>query len=35
MLDDLSRVLRFKPHLLVLDAGPETLFVVEIGRAHV
>ncbi|WP_217590348.1 TOMM precursor leader peptide-binding protein [Burkholderia sp. GbtcB21] len=29
MLDDLSRVLRFKPHLLVLDAGPETLFVVD------
>ncbi|MBJ9900103.1 TOMM precursor leader peptide-binding protein [Burkholderia cenocepacia] len=29
MLDDLSRVLRFKPHLLVLDAGPDTLFVVD------
>ncbi|MBN3816780.1 bacteriocin biosynthesis cyclodehydratase, partial [Paraburkholderia sp. Se-20369] len=29
MLDDFSRVLRFKPHLLVLDAGPETLFVVD------
>ncbi|QTO22392.1 TOMM precursor leader peptide-binding protein [Burkholderia seminalis] len=29
MLDDPSRVLRFKPHLLVLDAGPETLFVVD------
>ncbi|KVX91834.1 bacteriocin biosynthesis cyclodehydratase [Burkholderia ubonensis] len=29
MLDDFSRVLRFKPHLLVLDAGPETLFIVD------
>ncbi|ALX14621.1 bacteriocin biosynthesis cyclodehydratase [Burkholderia cepacia JBK9] len=29
MLEDPSRVLRFKPHLLVLDAGPETLFVVD------
>ncbi|VWC06922.1 Ribosomal protein S12 methylthiotransferase accessory factor YcaO [Burkholderia lata] len=29
MLEDFSRVLRFKPHLLVLDAGPETLFVVD------
>ncbi|WP_175772137.1 TOMM precursor leader peptide-binding protein [Paraburkholderia phenazinium] len=29
MLDDFSRVLRFKPHLLVLDAGPERLFVVD------
>ncbi|ORC51305.1 bacteriocin biosynthesis cyclodehydratase [Burkholderia sp. A27] len=29
MLDDFSRVLRFKPHLLVLDAGAERLFVVD------
>ncbi|KVN37951.1 bacteriocin biosynthesis cyclodehydratase [Burkholderia stagnalis] len=29
MLDDFSRVLRFKPHLRVLDAGPDTLFVVD------
>lgn len=29
MLDDFSRVLRFQPHLLVLDAGPGTLFVVD------
>src|SRR5437868_10641484 len=29
MLDDLSRVLRLKPQLLVLDAGPEPLFVVD------
>ena len=29
MLGDFSRVLRFKSHLLVLDAGPETLFVVD------
>ncbi|MXN79510.1 TOMM precursor leader peptide-binding protein [Burkholderia sp. 4701] len=29
MLDDFSRVLRFKLHLLVLDAGPDTLFVVD------
>jgi ribosomal protein S12 methylthiotransferase accessory factor len=29
MLDDFSRVLRFRPHLLVLDAGPDTLFVVD------
>ncbi|KFG92407.1 hypothetical protein GQ56_0137480 [Burkholderia paludis] len=29
MLDDFSRILRFKPHLRVLDAGPDTLFVVD------
>ncbi|MGH8779289.1 TOMM precursor leader peptide-binding protein [Paraburkholderia sp.] len=29
MLDDFTRTLRFKPHLLVLDAGPDTLFVVD------
>lgn len=29
MLDDLSRKLRFKPHLLLLDDGPDTLYVVD------
>jgi ribosomal protein S12 methylthiotransferase accessory factor len=29
MLDDFTRTLRFKPHLLVLDAGPDTLFIVD------
>ncbi|KVE38733.1 TOMM precursor leader peptide-binding protein [Burkholderia sp. TSV86] len=29
MFDDFSRVLRFKPHLLVLDAGPDVLYVVD------
>ncbi|BCG05307.1 hypothetical protein PPGU19_098750 (plasmid) [Paraburkholderia sp. PGU19] len=29
MHDDLSLVLRFKPHLLILDAGPETLFILD------
>ncbi|TKC86000.1 TOMM precursor leader peptide-binding protein [Trinickia terrae] len=29
MLDDFSRVLRFKPHLQVLDAGPDALFIVD------
>lgn len=29
MLDDLSRKLRFKPHLLLLDDGPETLYIVD------
>lgn len=29
MLDDLSRTLRFKPHLLLLDDGPETLYIVD------
>jgi bacteriocin biosynthesis cyclodehydratase domain-containing protein len=35
MLGDFSRVLRFKSHLLVLDAGPETLFVVDEFRRSV
>ena len=35
MLDDFSRVLRFKPHLLVLDAGPDTLFIVDEFRRAV
>jgi hypothetical protein len=35
MLDDFSRVLRFKPHLLVLDAGPDTLFIVDETRRSV
>ena len=29
MLEDFSRVLRFKSHLLVLDAEPDTLFIVD------
>jgi ribosomal protein S12 methylthiotransferase accessory factor len=29
MLDDLSRKLRFKPHLLMLDDGPEALYIVD------
>ncbi|MCX4161523.1 MULTISPECIES: TOMM precursor leader peptide-binding protein [Paraburkholderia] len=29
MLDDFTRVLRFKPHLLVLDAGTDALFIVD------
>lgn len=29
MLDDLSRKLRFKPHLLLLDNGPDTLYIVD------
>ncbi|WP_116136271.1 TOMM precursor leader peptide-binding protein [Trinickia diaoshuihuensis] len=29
MLDDLSRKVRFKPHLLLLDDGPDTLYIVD------
>ena len=35
MLDDFSRVLRFKAHLSVLDAGPDTLFIVDETRRSV
>ncbi|KWZ40698.1 bacteriocin biosynthesis cyclodehydratase [Burkholderia savannae] len=35
MLDDFSRVLRFKPHLLVRDAGPGALYVVDEFRRSV
>jgi bacteriocin biosynthesis cyclodehydratase domain-containing protein len=35
MLDDFARVLRFKPHLLVLDAGPDALYVVDEFRRSV
>ncbi|ONB65478.1 hypothetical protein AQ903_26730 [Burkholderia pseudomallei] len=35
MLDDFSRVLRFKPHLLVRDAGSGALYVVDEFRRSV
>ena len=35
MLDDFSRVLRFKAHLSVLAAGPDTLFIVDETRRSV
>lgn len=35
MLDDFSRVLRFKPHLRVLDAGADVLFIVDEFRRSI